>query len=101
MLVTRGKHEKSPGDTPKWHPDSDDMENLSWPVTEPVLEPGLLPEDATRDEPWQIQSGEAYTLVSHAARFIKLSHMLKCTKLRRVICSLSQPCIAHKFIEHC
>lgn len=77
------------------------MENLSQPVTEPVVEPGLLPEGATRDESQQIQSGEASILVSQAACFIKLSHMLKCTKLWGVIYSLFQPCISHMFIEHC
>lgn len=40
------------------------MENLSPPVTEPVLELGLLPGDGTSNEPGQIQSGEAYILVS-------------------------------------
>lgn len=51
----------------------------------PVLEPDLLPEVVTRDALQQIQSGEASILVSQAARFRKLSHMLKRTKLWGVI----------------
>lgn len=74
---------KQAGDTPTWHSDSDHKENLSQPVTEPVMEPGLLSEGVLRGELDKLRVGRLVSLGPQECSFIKLSYMLKGVELRR------------------